>query len=373
MRVAVIGWSPLDVGPALAADLALAGHEVHFAPWPGDETRVEALRSLGGLKVLGGTGETISGGEGRAPVSSLGTDIAAAVRGAEVVMVDCHPPELETRMPALIPHLAPGQVVHVNSHGYFPVLRLRPMLEAAGKTGILVTESTSPVIAAGVKDGLVTPHVLRRHMDTATFPGTAIDEALPRLRALYRGFDPAPSVLQTSLESMNLMGHAGLALVNVGAFDRAEAEGRGFSFYTRGNTRSAGILTEAFGAERNAVCRAYGIRENTARERLIYLYDSHGDTHQEAVANCAFLQNLGELPAGVWRRWLAIDVPLAIVPAVRLGEAAGVPTPILRGLADIFGALLGFDPWRTGLSLESLGLAGMTPAEIARFTREGAI
>jgi opine dehydrogenase len=371
MRIAVIGWSPLAIGPALEADLALAGHEVHFAAWPGDEARVEELRRGGGLKVVGGTGETISGGSGRAPVASLGDDIAAAVRGAEVVMVDCNPPELEARMPALIPHLEAGQVVHVNSHGYFPVLRLLPLLQAAGKAGVLVTESTSPIVAAGVSDGVVTPHVLRRQVDTATFPGVAIDDAMPRLRAIYRGFNPASSVLQTSLESMNLMGHAGLALLNVGAFDRAEAEGRGFSFYTRGNTRSAGILTEAFGAERNAVCRAYGVRENTARERLILLYDSHGETHQEAVANCAFLQDLGELPAGVWRRWLAIDVPLAIVPTVRLGDAAGVGTPILRGLADIFGALLGFDPWAEGLSLRDLGLDGLSPAQVARLTRDG--
>lgn len=371
MKVAVIGWSPFDVGPALAADLAFAGHEVHFAPWPDQAAMLEPIRRNGGLDVVGGTGETISGGSGRAPIISIGTDIAAAVRGAEVVMVDCAPPEIEERMPALIPHLERGQVMHVNSHGYFVVLRVLPMLAAAGKDGVLVTESTSPVLAAGVKDGVVTPHVLRRHVDTATFPGNRIGEALPRLQALYAGFNAAESVLQTSLESMNLMGHAGLALANLGAFDRAEAEGRGFSFYTRGNIKSASTITEAFGAERNAVCRAYGVRENSARERLIYLYDSHGNTHQEAVANCAFLQNLGELPAGIWRRWLSIDVPYAIVPTVRLAEAAGLRAPVFRALAEIFGVLLGFDPWEKGLSLERLGLAGRSPAEVARYLRDG--
>lgn len=373
MRVAVIGWSPLDVGPALAADLALAGHEVHFAPWPDQEAMLATILAHGGLDVVGGTGETISGGSGRAPIASLSMDIAAAVSGAEVVMVDCAPPELEARMPALIPHLASGQVVHINSHGYFAVLRLLPMLRAAGKTGIRLTESTSPVVAAGVKDGVVTPHVLRRRMDTATFPGNRIGEALPKLQSLYKGFNPAGSVLQTSLESMNLMGHSGLALVNLGGFDRAEAEGRNFSFYTRGNVKSASTITEAFGAERNAICRAYGVRENSARERLIYLYDSHGDTHQEAVANCAFLQNLGELPAGIWRRWLAVDVPYAIVPTVRLAEAAGVRAPVLRSLAEIFGVLLGFDPWERGLTLERLGLAGLTPAQVTRLAHEGSV
>jgi opine dehydrogenase len=371
MKVAVIGWSPFDVGPALAADLALAGHEVHFAPWPDQGPLLGSILDNGGLDVVGGTGETISGGSGRAPIASIGTDIGRAVAGAEVVMVDCAPPELEARMPDLIPHLERGQVVHVNSHGYFVVLRLLPMLAAAGKDGVLLTESTSPVLAAGVKDGVVTPHVVRRRVDTATFPGNRIEEALPRLQALYKGFGPAGSVLQTSLESMNLMGHAGLALANVGAFDRAEAEGRGFSFYTRGNIKSASILTESFGAERNAVCRAYGVRENSARERLIYLYDSHGNTHQEAVANCAFLQNLGELPAGIWRRWLSVDVPYAIVPTVRLAEAAGLGAPVLRSIAEIFGVLLGFDPWKTGLTLDRLGLAGLTPAQVARYAREG--
>jgi opine dehydrogenase len=236
---------------------------------------------------------------------------------------------------------------------------------------VLLTESTTPLMAAGFRDGVVEPHVLRRRIDIATFPGDRVRDALRVLHALYPELQAAESPLQTGLESMNLLVHPGLALANLGGFDRAEAEGRGFSFYTEGNTRHAGLLTEALDAERRAVCRAYGLREASVLDRLRALYGARGATFQEAVADCGFFQRLGELPAGVWRRWLSVDVPFAVVPCVRLAEAAGVPAPLHRAVADVFGALLGIDPWKQGLTLERLGLAGLAPEALARRLRAG--
>ena len=49
---------------------------------------------------------------------------------------------------------------------------------------------------------------------------------------------------------MNLLGHPALALLNVGYFDRAEAQGQPISFYGTGNTAHAGRLVEALDVER---------------------------------------------------------------------------------------------------------------------------
>jgi hypothetical protein len=45
--------------------------------------------------------------------------------------------------------------------------------------------------------------------------------------------------------------------------------------------------------------------------------------------------------------------------------------PIYRGLVDIFGALMETDFWKTGLTLDRLGLAGLSVDEVIRYVEEG--
>lgn len=371
MRVGVLGWSPLNIGPALAADLAHAGHEVRFAAWPDAAPRIEALRRTG-LSLAGGTAHTVSSAAGPAPVAEIGDDLVGVARWAEILLLDIHPPELEVRFPALLPGLKPGAVVQVNSHGYWPALRLRPILKEAGLRDVLVVEGPTPLMAAGLTpEGLVEPHVLRRRIPVATFPGRRTAEALTVLRRLYPDLEGGESVLHLALENMNLMVHPGLALANLAAFDRAEAAGRGFGFYTEGNTPVAGAISDALDEERRAICGLYRVPARPVTERLAHLYGAHGANFHEAVRNCAWLTGLGDLPAQIWRRWLSVDIPYAIVPAVRLAEATDNIAPRHRALAEILGPLLGIDPWREGLTLERLGLVGMTPDVMRNFVERG--
>jgi hypothetical protein len=46
------------------------------------------------------------------------------------------------------------------------------------------------------------------------------------------------------------------------------------------------------------------------------------------------------------------------VPCVQLGEQAGISVPLHRSFAEVFGALLGVDPWKCGPSLVDMDLQG---------------
>ena len=50
-----------------------------------------------------------------------------------------------------------------------------------------------------------------------------------------------------------------------------------------------------------------------------------------------------------------------------LGRLAGVATPTLDALIRLAGLALGIDYRTDGLTLERLGLAGKSPAELTRF------
>ena len=195
---------------------------------------------------------------------------------------------------------------------------------------------------------------------------------MARLSAITKLVEPCRNVIETNLESMNLLIHPAMALLNVGYYDRAEAKGERASFYGIGNTAHTSKLVEALDAERPAVCEAYGVRFRSVLDHIRILYDAKGGDVQEAVAQSTFYRGVGDLPADIWQTWMGTDLPLAHVPFVLLAENAGCKATLHRGFIDIVAALLDAKPWEDGLTLERLGLAGMDAAAMTAYAETGA-
>lgn len=242
------------------------------------------------------------------------------------------------------------------------------MLREADKAGVTVTEGVTPNHAAARTGAHITPGFIRRALLLAAFPANRSETSLDRLAAITKSVEPCRNVIETNLESMNLLIHPAMALLNVGYYDRAEAKGERASFYGTGNTAHAGKLVEALDAKRPAVCEAYGVRYRSVLDHIRILY---GADVQEAVAQSAFYRGVGDLPADIWRTWMGTDLPLTHVPFVLLAENTGRNAKLHRGFVDIVAALLDVAPWKDGLTLERLGLAGMDAAAMTVYAETG--
>lgn len=347
MKVAILGHSALNIAPAVAADLALRGFDVAWWPAPPE------VRAAGGIQVPGAA-EHLDAGRGGFAQLRTPDSAQAALAGAAVVITDIPPERLLEEVAAVAPAIAPGAVLHVQSHGYWPALRLSTAL---ARPEIIFTDCAAPSHAAGFARGVLTPHWRRRGLRFSAVNGNP----MPLLAQLYPGAMAAASPLETGLEGVNLMVHPALSLLNIGGFERAAAAGRSFGFYAEGNTASTGVLAEALDAERGAVCFALGVRHRTLPQALAALYGTAGDGASEAVAHCGFYQGLGGLPADSWRRWAMQDLPFAILPLLRLAEAAGIRVPLHAAVAAIYGALLGPGAGLSAPSLRDLGQPELNP------------
>jgi hypothetical protein len=317
---AILGNSALNIGAASAAELALAGHEVRVA-----------LSGLPARLTVAGRGE----------IALHPCAAEDALAGAELAVVDIHPAQL---LPALDPHLAAlarVRVVHVNSHGYWPALRLAAAMRRRGLPGFCITDAGAPTHAAGLAGSTLTVHARRTGLRIAAVPMARLPEAMPLLHALAPDAAPAASPLATGLEGINLAVHPALALVNLGWFDRAAAAGERVRFYAEGNVPSAAAIAAALDAERAAICAALGVPHRGLPRLLRDLYGATGDDALTAVATCPFYQGLAPQDPMLWRRWLATDVPFALKPAAALGAARGVDMPLHAGIAALFDAVLG--------------------------------
>jgi hypothetical protein len=348
MIVVVLGNSALNIGVASAVELAMAGHEVRVA--------------LSDLPTRIG----IAGG-GSAALQPMAVE--SALDRADFVIVDIPPRDLLRVLAPYLPALARVPVVHVNSHGYWPGLRLGKVMRAAGLSGFCITDAGAPTHAAGFDGRTLTPHARRRGLRVAAFPQSRLPGALPLVQALAPDAMSAAHAIATGLEGINLIIHPALALVNAGWFDRAEASNERLRFYVEGNTASAAALATELDAERGAICRAFGCSHRPLPEMLSALYGASGNDARDAVATTPFYRGLAPQDPSLWRRWLAQDVPFALKPAAALAGLAGLPAPLHAGLAAVFDAILGGT--EAPLTIADLGLDGLTVAQALRYVETG--
>jgi opine dehydrogenase len=368
-KIAVFG--ALNNGLTVAADLTLAGYRVNLLELPEFQQKIAPIQKAGGIQLSGEKHALVSGKTGLAKLNMVTTDVEEALKDVDIIFVDVPVTEYEARFKAIAQYLKDGQIVNFNTYGYWPCLRVTNILKHVGARDIILAESPAPIYSARGQEGQVASGWIRRALPLGVFPAKKSREAFDALKAIYPNYERAKNVLQTNFENINLLIHPGIALCNIGYFDRAEEKGETVGFYSTGNTFHAGILAEALDRGRIPVCQAYDVPYTSLKEEVIRLYDTKGDTVQEAIKNAKFYQAVPPFPANIWIQWLKNDIPLSHVPFVLLSELAGVPAPIHRGFVEIVGAVLETDYWKTGLTLNKLGLTGLTPKEVVRYVTEG--
>jgi opine dehydrogenase len=356
-KVAVIGNTARAIGAICASDFALSGHEVRFAVFPEQKDQLPALRKAGGFTVEGDAKHLISKKTGFAKLDKICDTTAEALKDAQAAIIEVDMHQLEAKFGAMIPEFARGAVVHIQSHGYWPAARLTPLLRKAGRDDVIVTEAPAPTHAARYEGTVVTPKGLRKGIRIATVPAARSKDALAALKPLFPDFAAASSVLVTGLENLNLIVHPAMVLPAIGMAERAKLDGKKMGFYQEGVVPAAGVFGDALDAERKLVCEAYGVEHTPMAKAIEQYYGFKSNTFYEAMQNPVY-KSFPPFVPDVWRTWVGDDLPYAIVPCVQLADQAGIAVPLHRAFAEIFGALLGVDPWKCGPSLMDMDLEG---------------
>ena len=139
---------------------------------------------------------------------------------------------------------------------------------------------------------------------------------------------------------------------------------------------AVGRVTAAVDAERIAVAKALGI---PAVPFIDVFYEAGLTT--EAARNSGDISRACresepnktiKSPSSLDHRYVHEDVGYGLVPIAALGKLAGVPTPTIDALVQMASLAVGVDYRRDGLTLEKLGIAGKSPAELLKFVEDGA-
>src|SRR5437764_8197786 len=339
-------------GVYLAADLGLLGCKLRLHDR--DDSRLADIRARGGIDVEGERG-------GFAAIERVTADLAAAVDGADIIVIVTGGTFQEGAATDLAPHLRDGQIILLIQGNTGGSLVVRRALDRAGcKASVDIAEIDNyPYSCWRLGPARIRPIVKKRWLQIAVFPGNHIAPVFARLSMLFPEAVAAPSVISTGFMNANAMLHVANCVGNAGRIDNGEA----YKFYAEGVTPAVARLYREINAERVAVAAAFGASVPNLEDWFERVYGVRGVDLSET---CRLLTSNSDGPyqaTGTPKSWnhkyIAEDVPVGLMPMRALAAAAGVPIPAIDSVIHIACAMAGNDFAAEARTLDRMGLAGM--------------
>ncbi|MBL8339956.1 MAG: NAD/NADP octopine/nopaline dehydrogenase family protein [Rubrivivax sp.] len=342
---------------AAAADLAEQGHEVRL--WRRDAALLHDVQREGIVLKDAQASRTVR-------VARATGDIGAALAGTELVLMPTPATAQADIARAMAPHLSDGQVVFAppGTFGSFVMARLA---RAAGNRAEVTWAETGTLPYLARKHGPREVNVTIRaiHLPTGVYPAKRADHALEVIRRAYPAAHGCGDALSGALMNAGPIIHPPLMVMNAAPLQHFAK----WDIHTEGTQPSVRAVTDRLDLERVAVREALGysaphypLSDHYNNDRWMY-----GDAHKK-------LQKSGD-----WRehidlhthRYIVEDTELGLALLASVARFAGAGAPIAEGLLAMVGAFLGRELRHGERTLEALGLAAMSRAQLQQLLHDG--
>jgi len=352
-RVAVLGAG--NGGITAAADLKLRGFEVTLFDLPQFSRNIDLLKERGEL-LLKEADQT-----SRVKLDVLTTDIEEALAGADVVLLTIPATWVESFAEICAPIISEEQIIIF--HGAACVAPLR-FVKKAREMGIGTDFKIGELstLAYGTRAfperGEIELSLRVKEFYFSAYPGGRTDELIGVCRQLYDTAKPIDNIWGTTLTNGNPEVHPGSCIVNAGRIDYSQGE---FWLYVEGITKHTMNVVIEVGRERLALGSALGYEledGEKARFKRGYLMEGPEEMYVKYNTSPVFSKIKG--PMSLESRYVTEDIANGLVLYSSLGKALGVPTPTTDAVITLGGVLLQRDFMKEGVTLEKLGLEGMS-------------
>lgn len=353
MKIAVLGGG--NGAYAAAADLSGEGHEVRL--WRRNAAAFGELRAIRLIDVQG-TRDV--------PIAMAGGELAKAIRGAELIVIPGPATAQEDVARAMAPHLSDGQVVFLPPGTFGAYVMAEIVRNAGSRADVTWAEAgTLPYLTRkrGPAEVAITIRAVR--LPTGVYPESRSAQALEAIRRAYPSVQPCGNALSGALMNAGPIIHPPLILMNAAPLEHFER----WDIHNEGTQRSVRAVTDRLDAERIALREALGypgphfpLSDHYTSDRWMY-----GDAHKRLVDSGDWRENI-DLRS---HRYMTEDTVLGLAFLASVARWAKCDAPVANGLLAVAGAILGRDLREGPRTLEALGLAGLSQAQMNDLLRDG--
>jgi opine dehydrogenase len=344
-------------GKAIAADMALAGHNCRLFEFKEYADNITQVCRQGGIQTTG------IARTGFAKLELATMDLSKAVKGADVIMVATQALTHERVARELAPLLTDDQAV-ILWPGSGGTLVMRKIWDQLGmKKHIILAEGVTFPYCCRALNGPGTVNIHRvdgPNMLFAALPACDTDKAIKALEGTYADkVKPARSILEPAFYNVNIIVHPVGALLNMGRIEYSKGE---FYMYKEGITPSVKKVIYRMDEERMNVFRALGYKP--------YTYDEvFADSFNMSVAEFAKTSSKG--PFSMQDRYVTEDIPMGASLTVSVARKAGIKTPTYDCMIHLASIVNDTDYYQTGRTLENLGLSELSLIQLETYLQTG--
>ena len=194
-KFAVLGTG--NSGQAFAADIALKGYSVNLAEIGGFEETLKAIEKKGGIELSG------KSSTGFAELNMITTDLAAAVKGVDIIIIGGSAHAHEPFSRAVAPYFEDGQFIVFTSN--FAALRFKKWIKEIPITADVTPVETLSLLYAtrALEPGKVFIKSVKGNLPVAALPAGRTQAFLDKITPLFPQMVPADNALVTSLNNLN--------------------------------------------------------------------------------------------------------------------------------------------------------------------------
>jgi opine dehydrogenase len=260
----------------------------------------------------------------------------------------------------LVPHLTDEHTIFITGGQMsMGALYLSKLLKDAGKKSLICMNNGPMTMGRklGPNDAVQVPP--KKMARLSAIPADQTDRAIAVLSQAwgdrFKAFD---SVLEVGFAAMGGIVHSALVMGNITRMEEGE-EWCGYYYVTESISR----LTHALDADRIAVAKGFGIE--TPNAPAIFSGGAKPDaTVREVLFPLTYERTFRNGPRKVEHRYIEEEVPYNLVTLERLGRIAGVETPNVTRVIDMYNIMRDRDYRSKNTMAEAIGLDQMSHEEI---------
>lgn len=360
-KITVIGIG--HGGFAVAADMALAGHEVTMYVADRYRDRVSELIETKTITLSG------CGRNGEAILEEVTSDPELAFKNDLIVPVIPATRQFEFAH-EISEHIRPGHRIILIPGSTGGALVVAKILREKRKMQDVAISELHTLPYAARKTGPTEVQILLelRMLFFATFPAKYNDQIFPFVKDLYPVVQVKRDVLETSMNNGNPISHPAPIVLNAGRIEYAKGE---YYHYREGITPSVARVLEKMESERQKICKALGYDIIHPKDK-IYLtgYGPRKNSLYECYHESEVF-NVLKGPKDLHDRYLTEDTPHSLVAWVSIAEELEIDTPVMNSIITLASALNDEDYWVTGRTVSQMGIDQMDIDELKEFLYDG--
>ena len=363
-KIAILGAG--NGGCAAAADLTLRGFEVRL--FARSESTIAQLAKLGEIELIEG------GASKKAAPFFCSSHLPPVVQGADLIVVATPAVGHEYLANGIANYLTDGQRILLNPGHTGGALHFANLLRGLDcKAQLRLCETvTLTYICRMAQFGRVEVYRRTSNLRCAGFPGRQTAQLVREIQSVFPNVVPAANVLETGFSNINAIMHPAGMVGNAGWIEKS---GGDFLYYREGVTPTIGAWIDAVDRERVQIVQCLGIKPL----RFVDIFYEAGLTTVEARDSGSAYQAIHNSEANVTiksptaldHRYLREDVAFGLVPMAQIGGLLGINTPVMDGLITLASTALSADFREAGLTLEKMGLTGVSPAQLPSILENG--